>query len=147
MIWQPFFFFNTPFLRSHFDRLVLRVKMSNFNWLCDIDFYPVGLLCVKIRVKSLILRKLPKWSKNCIFENFKKYSPKVQVKSYSEKVLIIIIIINSKFKLYSTTCSTSIKLCTIGPHLGTFFWISLLNVLFWLNFCWSSLHLYHHNSL
>ena len=33
MMWRPFFFFNMPFLRSHFDRLVLRVKMSHFKGL------------------------------------------------------------------------------------------------------------------
>ena len=94
MMWQPFFFFSMPFLRSHLDRLVFRAQMSHFQGLQRpnlwryIDFCPVGLLNAKIWVKSIILRKVPKRSrKYFFFENFKKYSPKDWVKSYSELVV------------------------------------------------------------
>jgi len=78
MMWRPFFFVNIPFLRAHFDRLVLRVKMSHFqgllvqNWLSDIVFCPVELLDTKIWVKSIILRKVIKWGRKCFFLKIKK---------------------------------------------------------------------------
>ena len=52
-------------------------------------FLSCRLLDTKIGVNSLFLRKVPKWSRKYFFENFKKYSPKDQVKSYSEKVLTL----------------------------------------------------------
>ena len=73
MMWRQFFLINMALLRSHFDRLVLRVKMSHSKGLqwqnswSDTYFCPVGLLCAKIGVKSLILRKVPKWIRNFFF--------------------------------------------------------------------------------